>query len=81
MRMSSALSSWVEGSKTSSWEDFFSIIFPRKMPTMMLDDSSESISSNLLSGVVAKASGVVSGGGIMGDLIDFLELNVNGFQL
>ena len=48
---------------------------------MMLDDSSESVSSHVLSGVVSKAAGVVSGGGIMGDRIDFLELNVDGFQL
>ncbi|KAL3799248.1 hypothetical protein HJC23_012973 [Cyclotella cryptica] len=78
-RPSSASSSWT-GGKSPSWEDFLPNYSEEDAKYDAGSDSFGAIFSDLLSGVAAGAAGVAGGGGIMGDLIDFLERNVDGFQ-
>ncbi|KAL7480185.1 hypothetical protein ACHAW6_005888 [Cyclotella cf. meneghiniana] len=79
-RRPSSASSTRTGGKAPSWEDFLPNYSEEDAKYDAGGDSFGAIFSDLLAGVAAGAVGVAGGGGIMGDLIDFLERNVDGFQ-
>jgi hypothetical protein len=69
--------------KSINWEDFMPKYDEEDAKYDAGGDSFGSIFSDLITGAAGYASGVsskVGGGGIVGDLIDFLERNVDGFE-
>ena len=67
--------------KSTNWEDYMPNYQQEDETYDAGGDSFGAIFSDLLTGVAAGAAGVKSGrGGIMNDLIEFLERNVDGFS-
>ncbi|KAL3795622.1 hypothetical protein ACHAW5_002818 [Stephanodiscus triporus] len=69
--------------KSINWEDFMPKYDEEDAKYDAGGDSFGSIFSDLINGAAGYAAGVsgkVGGGGIVGDLIDFLERNVDGFE-
>ena len=67
--------------RSTNWEDYMPNYQEEDSKYDAGGDSFGAIFSDLLTGVAAGAAGVSSGrGGIMNDLIDFLERNVDGFS-
>jgi len=81
---SSSTTSPNNGGKSINWEDFMPKYDEEDAKYDSGGDSFGSIFSDLLSGAAGYAAGAVAGGGggggVMGDLIDFLERNVGGFE-
>ena len=79
---SSSTTSPNNGGKSINWEDFMPKYDEEDAKYDSGGDSFGSIFSDLLSGAAGYAAGAVvgGGGGVMGDLIDFLERNVGGFE-
>jgi hypothetical protein len=69
--------------KSINWEDFMPKYDDEDAKYDAGGDSFGSIFSDIIAGAAGYASGVsskVGGGGMVGDLIDFLERNVDGFE-
>lgn len=78
---SSSTSSTNNSGKSINWEDFMPKYDEEDAKYDSGGDTFGSIFSDLLSGAAGYAVGAVGGGGgVMGDLIDFLERNVGGFE-
>lgn len=77
---SSSSSSSSYGNRSTNWEDYLPNYNNEDSKYDSGGDSFGSIFSDLLTGVASGVAGsAVSGGGIIGDFIDFLELNIDGF--
>jgi hypothetical protein len=79
---SSSTTSPNNGGKSINWEDFMPKYDEEDAKYDSGGDTFGSIFSDLLSGAAGYAAGAVvgRGGGVIGDLIDFLERNVGGFE-
>ncbi|KAL9190909.1 hypothetical protein ACHAXT_000615 [Thalassiosira profunda] len=68
--------------KSTNWEDFMPDYDEEDAKYDADGDSFGSIFSDILTGAAGYAAGAASsgGGGIVGDLIDFLEGNIDGFE-
>ena len=69
--------------KSTNWEDFMPNYSEEDSKYDAGGDSFGSILSDLLSGAAGYAAGVSGrglGGGVVGDFIDFLERNIDGFE-
>eukprot|EP00970_Alexandrium_tamarense_P011419 scaffold2482_cov196-Alexandrium_tamarense.AAC.15 len=76
----SSSSSSSYGNRSTNWEDYLPNYNNEDSKYDSGGDSFGSIFSDLLTGVASGVAGsAVSGGGIIGDFIDFLEGNIDGF--
>ncbi|KAL7527323.1 hypothetical protein ACHAXR_001896, partial [Thalassiosira sp. AJA248-18] len=68
--------------KSTNWEDFMPNYDEEDSKYDAEGDSIGAIFSDILTGAAGYAAGAAGsgGGGVMGDLIDFLERNVDGFE-
>jgi hypothetical protein len=79
---SSSSTSAPGGGKSTNWEDYMPKYDEENAKYDAGGDTFGSIFSDLITGAASYAAGVSGGGGggIVGDLIDFLERNVDGFE-
>ena len=66
--------------KSANWEDFIPNYNKEDAKYNANGDSFGAVFSDLLTGAAGYAAGVSDGGRILGNLIDFLEQNVDGFE-
>lgn len=82
-RRQSSYSSSSSTKKSTNWEDFMPKYDEEDAKYDAGGDSFGSILSDLLTGAAGYAAGVAGrggGGGVVGDFIDFLERNIDGFE-